>query len=116
MEAGEPARESAPRPSPLTAREREVIRLVARGLSNKEIASRLGLSEHTVHRHVGNILTRLDLPSRAAAVAYAAQSGLLDNLSRLSGTLEIRGNAGLHAKEIAAVRDRFPGPVTVASR
>jgi ATP/maltotriose-dependent transcriptional regulator MalT len=66
------------RPSPLTAREREVIRLVAKGLSNKEIASQLGLSEHTVHRHVGNILTRLDLPSRSAAVAYAAQSGLLE--------------------------------------
>jgi LuxR family maltose regulon positive regulatory protein len=67
----------APPPSALTAREREVIRLVARGLSNKEIARELGLSEHTIHRHVGNILTRLDLPSRAAAVAYAAQSGLL---------------------------------------
>jgi ATP/maltotriose-dependent transcriptional regulator MalT len=65
------------RPSALTAREREVIRLVAKGLSNKEIAKQLGLSEHTVHRHVGNILTRLDLPSRSAAVAYAAQSGLL---------------------------------------
>ena len=62
----------------LTAREREVIRLVARGLSNKQIASKLRLSEHTVHRHVGNILTRLDLPSRSAAVAYAAESGLLE--------------------------------------
>ncbi|HET9768013.1 MAG TPA: LuxR C-terminal-related transcriptional regulator, partial [Thermoanaerobaculia bacterium] len=61
----------------LTARELEVIRLVARGLSNKQIASKLRLSEHTVHRHVGNILTRLDLPSRSAAVAYAAESGLL---------------------------------------
>lgn len=46
----------------------------------------------------------------------SAQSGLLDNLSRLSGTLEIRGNAGLHEKEIAAVRGRFPEPLTVASR
>lgn len=62
----------------LTARELEVIRLVARGLSNKQIASKLKLSEHTVHRHVGNILTRLDLPSRSAAVAFAAQSGLLE--------------------------------------
>ena len=61
----------------LTAREEEVIRLVARGLSNKEIASTLGLSEHTVHRHIGNILTRLDLPSRSAAVAHAAELGLL---------------------------------------
>jgi len=73
--AAEP--EPAPSSSSLTAREREVIRLVARGLSNKQIASQLGVSEHTVHRHVGNILTRLELPSRAAAVAYAAQAGLL---------------------------------------
>jgi ATP/maltotriose-dependent transcriptional regulator MalT len=63
--------------SGLTSRERDVIRLVAQGLSNKEIASALGLSEHTVHRHVGNILTRLDLPSRSAAVAHAAKLGLL---------------------------------------
>jgi LuxR family maltose regulon positive regulatory protein len=66
------------RSSTLTPREREVICLVAKGLSNKEIAARLGLSEHTVHRHVGNVLTRLDLPSRSAAVAHAAQLGLLD--------------------------------------
>jgi len=69
--------EAPPRSSGLTAREQEVIRLVARGLSNKEIASTLSLSEHTVHRHVGNILTRFDLPSRSAAVAYAAKLGLL---------------------------------------
>jgi hypothetical protein len=46
----------------------------------------------------------------------SAQSGLLDNLNRLTGSLEIRGNAGLHEREIAAVRSRFPEPVTVASR
>jgi LuxR family maltose regulon positive regulatory protein len=61
----------------LTRREQEVVRLVARGLSNKEIAATLGLSEHTIHRHVGNILTKLDLPSRSAAVAHAAKLGLL---------------------------------------
>jgi DNA-binding NarL/FixJ family response regulator len=61
----------------LTRREQEVVRLVARGLSNKEIAATLGLSEHTVHRHVGNILTKLNLPSRSAAVAHAAKLGLL---------------------------------------
>jgi LuxR family transcriptional regulator, maltose regulon positive regulatory protein len=77
VKLGSEAEEPASRSSTLTPREREIIRLVARGLSNKEIARELGLSEHTVHRHVGNILTRLDLPSRAAAVAYAAQSGLL---------------------------------------
>ncbi len=61
----------------LTARERDVLRLVSDGLSNHEIAKRLGLSEHTVHRHVSNILTKLDLPSRAAAAATAARSGAI---------------------------------------
>src|SRR5687767_511869 len=63
---GVAAKEPPARPSTLTAREHEVIRLVAKGLSNKEIAKELGLSAHTVHRHVANILTRLDLPSRSA--------------------------------------------------
>ena len=61
----------------LTPREIEVLRLVAQGLSDKESAVRLTLSEHTIHRHVGNILTKTGLPSRAAAVAQAARSGLL---------------------------------------
>ena len=61
----------------LTAREIEVLRLVAQGLNDKEAAARLKLSEHTIHRHVGNILTKTGLPSRAAAVAQAARSGLL---------------------------------------
>jgi LuxR family maltose regulon positive regulatory protein len=61
----------------LTPREVEVLRLVAQGLSDKESAARLKLSEHTIHRHVGNILTKTGLPSRAAAVAQAARSGLL---------------------------------------
>jgi len=63
--------------SPLTAREIEVVKLVAQGLGDKEIAERLFLSPHTVHRHVSNVLTKLDLPSRAAAVAQAARLGLL---------------------------------------
>ena len=61
----------------LTARQIEILRLVAQGLSNPEIATRLRLSDHTVKRHVANLLTRLGLPSRAAAVAYAAQHGML---------------------------------------
>ena len=61
----------------LTAREREVLKLVGEGLSNQAIAKRLRLSEHTVHRHVSNILTKLDLPSRAAAAAVAARSGAI---------------------------------------
>jgi RNA polymerase sigma factor (sigma-70 family) len=61
----------------LTRREREVLRLVAEGLSNQKIAAKLVLSEHTVKRHVANILTKLNLPSRAAAAAKAAREGLL---------------------------------------
>ncbi len=61
----------------LSRREVEVLRLVAQGLSNGEIATRLTLSEHTVHRHVTNILRKLDLPSRTAAAAYAFRNSLL---------------------------------------
>ena len=53
----------------LTAREREVLAHVAEGRSNAAIAQRLQLSEHTVKRHVANILLKLDLPTRAAAAA-----------------------------------------------
>ena len=62
----------------LTPREREVLRLLADGLTNRQIAERLVVSEHTVHRHVTNILRKLGLPSRAAAAAHAVRSGLLD--------------------------------------
>jgi len=77
---------AAPRPSStaavrdqhsLTPRELEVLRLISDGLSNQAIAERLRISEHTVHRHVANTLTKLDVPSRSAAVACAAKRGLL---------------------------------------
>jgi pimeloyl-ACP methyl ester carboxylesterase/DNA-binding CsgD family transcriptional regulator len=61
----------------LTERETEVLALVAGGLSDREIAERLVLSPHTVHRHVANVRTKLGLPTRAAAVAAAAKRGLL---------------------------------------
>lgn len=64
-------------PSVLSAREVEVLQRVSHGLTNKQIADQLVLSQHTVHRHVANILTKLNLPSRAAAAAYAAQHELL---------------------------------------
>jgi len=63
--------------SPLTRRETEVLRLVAAGLSNREIASSLVLSEHTVHRHVANILRKLTQSSRAGAAAFATRGGLI---------------------------------------
>ena len=63
--------------SPLTARETEVLRLVASGLSNREIAGSLVLSEHTVHRHIANILRKLAQSSRSAATAHAVRLGLI---------------------------------------
>jgi DNA-binding NarL/FixJ family response regulator len=78
-EAGVEARPGADRPGaelPLSDRELEVLRLVAQGLSNAEVAERLHLSAHTVKRHVANILGKLDLPTRAAAAAFAVRSGL----------------------------------------
>ena len=67
----------APDPAGLTRREVEVLCLVTQGLSDKEIATRLVLSRHTVRRHIHSILTKLDLPSRTAAASYAVRHGLL---------------------------------------
>ena len=64
-------------PAGLTGRELEVLRLIAQGMSNQEIATSLVLSEHTVHRHVANVLGKLGVSSRAAAVARAARHDLL---------------------------------------
>ena len=64
-------------PAGLTKRELEVLRLLAGGMSNQEIAESLVLSEHTVHRHVANVLGKLGVSSRTAAVAQAAKLDLL---------------------------------------
>ena len=61
----------------LSPREVDILRLVAQGLSDAQIAERLFLSPHTVHRHIANIRTKLRVPSRAAAVAHATRQGLL---------------------------------------
>jgi LuxR family maltose regulon positive regulatory protein len=61
----------------LTPREIEILRLISTGLNNQAIAERLFISEHTVHRHVANTLTKLNVSSRSAAVAHAGRLGLL---------------------------------------
>jgi NarL family two-component system response regulator LiaR len=65
-----------PTAEPLTRREGEVLRLVARGLSNQEIAEALVVSEGTVRIHVSNILSKLHLANRTQAALYALQEGL----------------------------------------
>lgn len=64
-------------PEALTQREVEVIRLLAQGLGNKEIAAALSISENTAKTHVRHILAKLGLRSRAEAAAYAVRSGLV---------------------------------------
>jgi len=63
--------------SPLSSRETEILRLVATGMSNREIASTLVLSEHTVHRHIANILRKLAQSTRTAAATQAARAGII---------------------------------------
>jgi NarL family two-component system response regulator LiaR len=65
-----------PTPEPLSEREAEVLALVARGLSNQEIADRLYISEKTVRTHVSNILGKLHLANRTQAALYALREGI----------------------------------------
>ena len=76
---GKPAAEREPAVGSLalTTREVEVLRLVATGATNRAIAAKLVLSEKTVARHLSNVFTKIDVPSRAAATAFAYERGLV---------------------------------------
>lgn len=70
--------ERPPTPEPLTERELEVLRLIAKGKSNREIAEELVISEATVRTHVSNILGKLQLASRTQAALYALREGIAE--------------------------------------
>ena len=72
-----PSRDRAPLAEELTAREQEVLQHLSQGLSNKEIAAKMHISDHTVKFHVNAILTKLGVTSRTEAVVSAARRGLV---------------------------------------
>ncbi len=72
-----PTRSHLPYPNDLTAREVEVIRLVAQGLTNAQIAEQLVLSPHTVHSHVRSILSKLGVSTRGAIIRFALEHHLV---------------------------------------
>jgi NarL family two-component system response regulator LiaR len=77
QELGQPAQQEQPlTPDPLTQREVDIIRLVAQGLSNRQIAEQLVIGEATVRTHVGNVLNKLHLANRVQATLYALREGL----------------------------------------
>jgi NarL family two-component system response regulator LiaR len=87
IELSHPPRQQPLTAEPLTERELDVLRLIAQGGSNKEIAMKLSVSELTVRSHVSNILGKLHLASRTQAALYALQKGItsLDDIPALEG-------------------------------
>jgi DNA-binding NarL/FixJ family response regulator len=79
VRADTPPSDADPRLESLTPRETEVLRAVARGLSNSEIATELFVSEATVKTHVGNVLAKLAVRDRVQAVIVAFESGLVEH-------------------------------------
>jgi DNA-binding NarL/FixJ family response regulator len=75
--AGDLAAAQTAASGPLSPREREVLRLLATGATNRAMARRLFLSEKTVARHVSNIFAKIGVASRAAATSYAYERGLV---------------------------------------
>jgi NarL family two-component system response regulator LiaR len=88
QELGQPAQQEQPlTPDPLTQREVDIIRLVAQGLSNRQIAEQLVIGDATVRTHVGNVLNKLHLANRVQATLYALREGLtsleeMENLNK----------------------------------
>jgi DNA-binding NarL/FixJ family response regulator len=68
---------STSHPAALSSRETEVLRMIADGLANKQIAARLGISEHTVKFHVASIFAKLHASTRAEAVVVGARLGMI---------------------------------------
>ncbi|MBI2460697.1 MAG: response regulator transcription factor [Candidatus Rokubacteria bacterium] len=71
-------KEGQPAVDPLTDREREILRLIAEGLTSKEIAAKLAISPYTVERHRANAMAKLNLHNRAELIRYAIRKGLID--------------------------------------
>jgi DNA-binding CsgD family transcriptional regulator len=87
------ARWISPEEAGLTEREQEILRLVAQGLANKEIAYRLGISQNTVKVHLRNIFSKTNLQSRTEAAMYAVRFGLADIRPSLPEAVEAPASA-----------------------